>query len=257
VGAGADQRLAGKAALIVGASRGIGAAAAAAFVRHGARVVIAARSREPLTEVADRLNADGYEVHAIQADVAHADSIRAAVEFATARFGRLDIAFNNAAINPVRTPFHELAEHDYDQTLDINLKGVFVAMQAEIRAMLACGGGSIINTASAAGFVAMPMMAGYVASKHGVIGLTRAAAVEYAARKIRVNAVAPGAVLTEMLLAGTGATAEGRARIEAVTPMRRIGAPEEIADAVVWLASDQSSFVTGATIPVDGGYILP
>jgi NAD(P)-dependent dehydrogenase (short-subunit alcohol dehydrogenase family) len=130
-------------------------------------------------------------------------------------------------------------------------------MKHEIRAMLQTGGGSIINTASAASTVAMASMPGYVASKHGVLGLTKAAALDHAAEGIRVNAIAPGAVLTEMLLAGSAATPEGRARIEAVTPMKRIGSPEEVAEAVIWLASPRSSYVTGTLMPVDGGYVLP
>jgi len=251
------RKLEGRAALIFGASRGIGAAAAQALVAQGARVVIAARSVERLEELAGRLCSAGGEVRVVAADVTSAASVRQAVARCVADFGRLDIAVNNAAANNVRVALHEIDEALFDHLLATNLRGVFLAMKYEIRAMLESGGGSIINTASIASMVAFPMMCGYVASKHAVAGLTKAAALEYAGRNIRVNAVAPGAVLTEMLLAGSASTPEGKARVEQATPMRRIAAPEEIAAAIVWLASDEASFVTGVTLPVDGGYVLP
>lgn len=252
-----ELQLEGKSVLIIGASRGIGAATAAAFAARGARIVLAARSLEALQQLAQRLSVDGAQVKVIRADMTDGASLRAAVDFTVDAYGRLDIAFNNAGINPTRAKFAEVSDEEFDLVLDTNLKGVFIAMKHEIRAMLLTGGGSIINTASAASTVAMPSMAGYVASKHGVLGLTKSAAFDYAAQGIRVNAIAPGAVLTEMLLAGSAATAEGRARIEAVTPMKRIGTPEEVAEAVVWLASPRSSYVTGTLMPVDGGYVLP
>jgi A-factor type gamma-butyrolactone 1'-reductase (1S-forming) len=249
--------LAGKAALIIGASRGIGAATAAAFAANGARVVLAARGVEAMEALARTLRDSGADIRVVRTDVTDAASIRDAVGFTVECFGRLDIAFNNAAINSTRAKFADLSEDDFDAAIATNLRSVFVAMKHEIQAMLASGGGSIVNTSSAAGLVAFPAMAGYVASKHGVVGLTRTAALDYAAQRLRVNAIAPGAVLTEMLLAGTGATVEGRARIEAVTPMKRIAAPAEVAEAVVWLASERASYVTGAVVPVDGGYVLP
>jgi A-factor type gamma-butyrolactone 1'-reductase (1S-forming) len=249
-------RLAGKAALIIGASRGIGAAAAAAFAAGGARVALAARSLDRLEEIAQRLRAQGADARVVAADVRDAESIRQAVEFAEASFGRLDIAFNNAGINAPRANLADLADEDFDRVLETNLKGVFVAMKLEIKAMLRAGGGSIVNTASAASLKAMPMIAGYAASKHAIVGLTKSAALEYACKGIRVNAVAPGAVLTDMLRAGSGGSAQALERIAGITPMQRIGSPEEIAEAVVWLASDQASYVTGMTLAVDGGYTL-
>ena len=203
------------------------------------------------------LGAAGGEVHVVRADVTDASAIANAVERCVEVFGRLDIAVNNAAANNARIPLHETADDVFDQVIATNLRGVFIAMKHEIRAMLRGGGGSIINTASSASLVAFPMMCGYVASKHAVSGLTKSAALEYASRHIRVNAVAPGAVLTDMLLAGSAATPEGKARVERATPMNRIATPEEIASAIVWLASDDASFVTGVTLPVDGGYVLP
>lgn len=246
-----------KACLVIGASRGIGAAGAAAFVRHGAKVVIASRDMTRLTALAQQLGGDSGRVTPFQLDVDDPAAIEAAVDFTVQRYGRLDVAFNNAAQNEPRVKLGELSLAEFDAMIATNLRAVFVAMRAEINAMLKSGGGSIINTSSSAAFVGFPHMAGYVASKHGVMGLTKTAALDYAKQNIRVNAVAPGATLTEMLLAGSGATPEGRARVAAFTPMNRIADPSEIAAAVAWLASDQASFVTGVTLPVDGGYILP
>ena len=255
-GSGA-RRLEGRAALVIGASRGIGEATVAALVEEGARVVLAARSVDRMQASADRLRAAGADVRVFRTDVTDPATIAGAVDHCVAEFGRLDIAVNNAAANNVRMAMHDITEEMFDALLAANLRGTFVAMKHEVRAMLTTGGGSIINTASAASIVAFPGMAAYVASKHGVSGLTKVAAVEYAAQRIRVNAVAPGAVLTEMLLKGSAATPEGRARVEAATPMHRVADPTEIAAAIVWLASDDSSFVTGVTLPVDGGYTLP
>jgi NAD(P)-dependent dehydrogenase (short-subunit alcohol dehydrogenase family) len=256
-GGNTARRLEGRVALIVGASRGIGEAAATAFVANGARVVLAARSVERMQETATILRDAGGEVRVVAVDVTDPQTVAEAVETCVQEFGRLDIAVNNAAANNVRVPLHEMSEAAFDQIVATNLRGVFVGMKYEIREMLKTGGGSIINTASAASLVAFPMMCAYVASKHAVSGITKSAALEYASQHIRVNAVAPGAVLTEMLLGGSASTPEGKARIEQVTPMRRIAAPKEVADAMVWLASDESSYVTGVTLPVDGGYSLP
>lgn len=252
-----NRPLEGRCAVVFGASRGIGAAAARALADAGARVVLAARDAAALDVLATELRSRGADVLTATVDVADAASISAAVDLAVAEFGRLDIGVNNAGVNGVRRSFHELDDDMFDSIVDVNLRGVFVGMKHQIRAMLKTGKGSIVNTASAAGHVAFNKMAGYVASKHGVIGLTKAAALEYAPHGIRVNAVSPGAVLTEMLMKGSAATPEGRAMVESATPMRRIGAPREIAEAIVWLASDASSFVTGADLPVDGGYSLP
>jgi NAD(P)-dependent dehydrogenase (short-subunit alcohol dehydrogenase family) len=190
-------------------------------------------------------------------DVTNGAEVEAVVAYTVREFGQLDIAVNNAAANNVRRPLHEIDDDMFDAILRVNLRGVFIGMKHQIRAMLARGRGSIINTGSAASSVAFGMMAAYVASKHGLLGLSRAAALEYASQGIRVNVVAPGAVMTEMLLQGSAATPEGKARVEAATPMGRIAAPAEIAAAIVWLASDAASYVTGASLPVDGGYTLP
>jgi NAD(P)-dependent dehydrogenase (short-subunit alcohol dehydrogenase family) len=254
---GSKRRLEGQAALIIGASRGIGAATALAFGAEGARVVLAARDRPRLEELTAQLRAAGAEAVAIRTDVTEPGAIEAAIELCVRQYGRLDIAVNNAAVSNVHTEFHLQTDEMFDHALNTNLRSVFIAMKHQIRAMLVTGGGSIINTASIGGLIAFPKMSAYLASKHGVLGLTKSAALEYAERGIRVNAVAPGAVLTEMLLAGTASTEAGKQRMMAAIPMRRIGAPEEIAAAIVWLASREASYVTGIALPVDGGYILP
>jgi NAD(P)-dependent dehydrogenase (short-subunit alcohol dehydrogenase family) len=254
---GSKRRLEGRAALIIGASRGIGAATAQAFSREGARLVLAARDQQRMDELAEPLRAAGGEVLVVKLDVTEPGAIAAAVEGCVKHYGRLDVAVNNAAVSNVHIEFHEQTEEMFDRVIGTNLRSVFVGMKYQIRAMLATGGGSIVNTASIGGMVAFPKMAAYVASKHGVLGLTKSAALEYASQGIRINAVAPGAVLTEMLLAGTASTEAGRQGIIGATPMRRIAAPEEVAAAIVWLASDEASFVTGVSLPVDGGYMLP
>ena len=251
------RRLAGRAAVIIGASSGIGAATAEAFVAEGARVVIAARRVDALNELAARMRTTGGDVRVVRTDVTDHASIVEAIDCCVREFGQLDIAVNNAAVNSARMPFDQITDELYRDVMATNVDGVVVAMRHQIRAMLQTGGGSIINTASIGSFAAVPNMSAYVASKHAVLGLTKAAAFEYASRKIRINAVAPGAVWSDMTRAGSLSTPTGQARIEAATPMARIGEPREIAAAIVWLASDESSFVTGVALPVDGGYLLP
>lgn len=254
---GTGPMLAGKACLIIGASRGIGAATANEFADQGARLVIASRDLAAMEALARPHRELGREIECVALDVDDAAAVQACVDVTVARFGGLDVAFNNAAVNPHRGRMGDVGLEDFDRVIATNLRAVFVAMRAEINAMLASGGGSIINTASSGGLVGFSQMAAYVASKHGVVGLTKTAALDYGRMGIRVNAVAPGAVWTEMLQAGSGSTPEGKALIESVTPMGRIGAPLEIGKAVAWLASDHASFVTGITMPVDGGYIIP
>lgn len=249
--------LVNKACLIVGASQGIGAAVVEEFLAQGARLVIAARNLEKLEELARHWQDKGHVIHAIPMDIAKPEQVVAGVEFTLKKLGRLDAAVNNAA---VQSPYLQLADVDleeFDRVIDTNLRGTFVAMKEEINAMLKSGGGSIVNISSLGGFIGFARMAGYVASKHGILGLTKVAALDYAKQNIRINSVAPGAVMTEMLANGTGSTAEGRALIESKVPMGRISAPVEIARAAAWLASDGASYVTGVTLPVDGGYSIP
>lgn len=245
--------LEGKTALILGASRGIGAATARAFVANGAQVVLAARSRDALDTLAAEL---GGQAQIIVTDMMRAEDIAKAIAFTVQSFGKLDIAFNNAGVSPPRAEFAELTDEAFDATMNVNLRSIFLAMKHEIRAMLAGGGGAIVNTGSVGSLVGLPQMAAYVASKHALVGLTKTAALEYAKRNIRVNMVAPGTIMTEMLKAGAAATAEGRARLEAATPMGRIASPEEVAGSVVWLCSPAASYVTGTVLTVDGGYTV-
>ncbi len=250
-GAVAQPMLEGRVAIITGASRGIGAATARAFAAAGAAVALAARDQAALTALADELSASGARAIAVPVDVADPASVEQLVERTVDAFGRLDLAFNNAAGGGrPPTPLADLPVDDYDSAIAISLRGVFLSMKYEIPAMLLAGGGAIVNMSSTAGVEAVGGLAGYVSAKHGVIGLTKTAALDYADRNVRVNAVAPGPILTDNLeRAGT----EARRQAALAMPMRRIGRPEEVAHAVVWLCSDEASFVTGVTLPVDGG----
>jgi NAD(P)-dependent dehydrogenase (short-subunit alcohol dehydrogenase family) len=245
--------LEGKSALIIGASRGIGAATAKAFVAHGARVILASRDIAALKVLAGETCEPG-NVRVAAVDAGSAADVARAVALVVDQFGRLDIAFNNAGISPPRVEFTSLSDEAFDATIALNLRAVFVAMKLEIEAMLRTGGGSIVNTGSVGSLVGLPRMAAYTASKHGLLGLTKSVALEYAKRGIRINLVAPGTVMTDMLKAGAAATPEGRAALEAATPMGRIATPDEVAGGVVWLCSQAASYVTGTTLTIDGGY---
>jgi NAD(P)-dependent dehydrogenase (short-subunit alcohol dehydrogenase family) len=245
--------LAGRVAVITGASRGIGAATARALAAAGADVVLGARSADALDALARAIGDSGGRAHAVPTDVTDAASVAHLVDEAVAAFGRLDIAFNNAAGGGhPPTPLAEVPVDAFDSALATSLRSVFLSMRYEIPAMLTSGGGSIVNMSSTAGLHPVAGLAGYVASKWGVIGLTRTAALDYARQGIRVNAVAPGPILTETLQrAGEQATQLAAASV----PVGRIGRAEEVAAAVVWLCSPGAAFMTGATIPIDGGMI--
>ncbi|WP_405010698.1 SDR family NAD(P)-dependent oxidoreductase [Kitasatospora sp. NBC_01539] len=244
----------GKVALVTGASSGIGAAAARVFAREGARLVLTARRAERLHDLAAALREDGAEVTHLAADVRDPAAARAVVALAVERFGRLDAAFNNAGYGTGRTPLHLMADEVYDAVVDTNLRGVWNFLRPEIAAMLTAGGGAIVNTSSTGGLVATPVAAPYVASKHAVIGLTKAAAAEYGAHGIRVNAIAPGITGTEMVTDWFAANPGVEEALHRATPQPRTARPEEVAEAAAWLCSDRSSFVTGATLAVDGGF---
>jgi NAD(P)-dependent dehydrogenase (short-subunit alcohol dehydrogenase family) len=250
-----SRALEGKSALIIGASRGIGAATARAFVEEGARVVLASRDIDALERLAGEIGAPD-RLRVIAVDATSSNDVARAVALAVEQFGRLDIAFNNVGISPRRTEFTALTDEAFDAAVATNLRAVFIAMKHEIKAMLASGGGSIVNTGSVGSLVGLPQMAAYTASKHGLLGLTKAVALEYAKRGIRINLVAPGTIMTDMLKAGAAATSEGRAALEAATPMGRIATPEEVAGGVVWLCSPAASYVTGTTLTIDGGYTV-
>lgn len=248
--------LAGKAALVTGGASGIGRATSLAMAREGARVAVADRTEDRAAETVALINAAGGQAIAIGGDVANEDDVAAMVARTVAAFGRVDCAFNNAGIGggvvgPRNQRLHEMERTSFDGMLAINLTGVFLCMKHEVMQMLAQGGGAIVNTASIAGLIGLPTSAHYVAAKHGVVGLTKTAAMEYAQDGIRVNCVNPGYIVTPM----TEETV--RTRLDALmakVPMKRMGQPEEIAEAVVWMCSDKASFMTGASHVVDGGY---
>jgi NAD(P)-dependent dehydrogenase (short-subunit alcohol dehydrogenase family) len=242
--------LAGRVALITGASRGIGAAAARAFVQAGAAVVLAARDEQALAAVASAIRAAGGRALAVPTDVGDPGALARLVQRTLDAYGRLDAAFNNAGEGHRPTPLADLAVDDFDGAVRATLRGVFLSMKYEIPAMLAGGGGAIVNMASTAGMRAVPGLAGYVAGKHGIIGLTKTAALDYASRHIRVNVVAPGSIATHRL---AQLPKDQREQMAATIPFHRLGEPEEVAATVVWLCSDQASFISGATITIDGG----
>ena len=248
--AGAAALLAGKVAIVTGASRGIGAVAARAFAAAGAAVVLAARDEGALSALAGQITASGGRALALPTDVGDPGAVERLVGATTDAFGRLDAAFNNAAGGGhPPTPLADVAVEDFDRLVRVTFRGVFLCMKYEIAAMLAGGGGAIVNMSSTAGLRGVPGIGAYTASKHGVLGLTKSAALDYASRGVRVNAVAPGPIGSKPLQL----TDEQRERLVGAVPLRRVGRPEEVAAAVVWLCSDQASFITGATIPIDGG----
>jgi NAD(P)-dependent dehydrogenase (short-subunit alcohol dehydrogenase family) len=237
-------------ALVAGASKGIGAATAEAFAAAGAVVVLGARDTAALESVAKRIEAAGGKAMAVRTDVADAESMRHLVDRALARYGRLDAAFNNATDGPMPAPLADIDIGEFDQGIATNIRGTFLGMKFQIPAMLRGGGGAIVNMASIAGVNGTANLAAYVAGKAGIIGLTKVAALDYADQGIRVNVVAPGPILTHHLEAA-GPEAQRLAGLS--TPMRRTGTVAEVARAVLWLCSEQSSFVTGTVLPVDGG----
>lgn len=245
--------LAGKAAFVTGAANGIGRATALAFAREGASVVVADVSEQGNQETARMIEQAGGRALAVRCDVARAEDVKAALDRAVGAFGRLDLAFNNAGVEQPLTAAADLTEQAWDRIAAINLRGVFLCMRHEIPLMLRQGGGAIVNTSSGAGVKGFAGQAAYCAAKHGVIGLTRAAALDYAKANIRINAVCPGIIETPMMDRFSGGTPEGRARVIAQEPVGRMGRPEEIAAAVVWLCSDAAAFVTGHAMVIDGG----
>lgn len=242
-----------KVVLITGGTSGIGRACAIAFAKEGAKVVLTGRREKEGGEVVAEIKSLSGDALFVRTDIRHEADVKAMVEATLKAFDRLDIAVNNAGVEQGFTPLPNQTEDDYSFIMDTNVKGVWLSLKHEIPAMLQTGGGSIINVASVAGVIGMPTVPIYIASKHAVLGLTKAIALEYAKQGIRINAVNPGAIETPMVdrFAADEATLN---YINSLHPIGRIGKAEEIADAVLWLASDKSSFVTGSAVTVDGGF---
>jgi NAD(P)-dependent dehydrogenase (short-subunit alcohol dehydrogenase family) len=250
---GNNLEFAGKVALVTGGNGGIGAAAARRIAELGARVVITARQQSKGQQLVNDIKRNGGSAAFIQADLSQPEQVKRIVPFALETFGRLDYAFNNAGISGEKRLLADQTEKSFDRVFAVNVKALFLLLQDEVRQMMAQGeGGSIVNTASVGGLLASPTAGPYVASKHAVLGLTKSAAIECGRYGIRVNAVSPGAVRTEMLLNVFG-TQEALDEMRAVHPIGRIGRPEEIADAVAWLFSERSSYYTGQSLILDGG----
>jgi NAD(P)-dependent dehydrogenase (short-subunit alcohol dehydrogenase family) len=245
-------------ALVTGAGSGIGRASALAFAAAGARVVVADRDADGAHQTAQRIADTGAEAVTVEADVTDPAEVDALVVAALNAYGRLDCAHNNAGVFGELTPTAELSEDLWDRVMAVNLRGAWLCMRAELRHMLNNGGGAIVNTASVGGLVGFPGLPAYVASKHGLIGLTKSAALEYVQAGIRVNAICPGLTRTPMANEMCQHDPEIEAQLLAqYQPLGRMGAPEEVAAAAVWLCSDAASFVTGHAMAVDGGWLAP
>lgn len=250
----------GKVAIVTGGGQGMGRAAALAYAREGAKVVVADLNEKTGEETAQLVNKNGGEAVFIKTDVTKSADVEAMVQKAVDAFGRLDYAFNNAGYLPPGNIDNllEMSEEDWDKIQGVNLKGVWLCLKYEIPQMLKDGGGAIVNTSSVFGMVGAPGLPGYISSKHGVVGITKSAALQFAKQGIRVNTICPGSTLTpglEELIAIQGDDVKaGEEKRIAFHPIGRLGTSEDMAEAAVWLCSDAASFVTGAVIPVDGAY---
>ena len=244
-----------KVAIVTGGSSGIGRATAVALAKQGVKVTVAARRPKEGEETVRLVKEAGSEGIFVKTDVANEDDVKSLVEKTVKNYNRLDYAFNNAAIPETPTSLIEQTSNVFDQIMNVNVKGVWFCMKYEIPEMIRTGGGAIVNTSSGAGVTGIPQQPIYSASKHAVLGMTKSAALEYAKSGIRINAIAPGLVETEMLKRVSEDNKQFIESLKSITPIGRIGDPQEIADAVVWLLSDKASFVLGHTLLVDGGIV--
>ncbi len=252
-GVNMTRRLEDKVGVVTGAGSGIGRVSALRFAKEGAKVIVADTQSDSGEETVAMIKEAGGEAAFVQADVSKADDVQAMVNKTVETYGRLDCAYNNAGIvvTPRLTP--ETSEEDWDHVISVNLKGVWLCMKYEIPEMLKCGSGSIVNASSMVGLIGLPKRSAYAASKHGVIGLTKVAALEYANAGIRVNAICPAAVSTPMVESIISKDPDAESQLMSMIPMGRLGTLEEMAEAVVWLFLDAMSFITGQDILVDGG----
>jgi NAD(P)-dependent dehydrogenase (short-subunit alcohol dehydrogenase family) len=250
-----DRQFTNRVALVTGGSYGIGQAAAVAFARQGARVVVADLVEDSERTTLRDIEALGGEALFVKCDVSRDADVKAMIDTTIQTFGRIDFAFNNAGIEGVPAPTRDCTEENWDRTVAVNLKGVWLCMKYEIPHMVQQGRGAIVNNASIAGLVGFPGMPAYVASKHGVVGLTRTAALETARLGVRVNVVCPGVIRTPMIDRFTGQDKEVEKQFENQEPIGRLGEPHEVADAVIFLCSDAASFITGQYLAVDGGWV--
>jgi NAD(P)-dependent dehydrogenase (short-subunit alcohol dehydrogenase family) len=251
--------MSGKVALVTGGSSGIGLATASAFLREGAKVVIASRDPQRAQDALDTLQAaasSAEDVRWVQCDVSVSNQVEGMVQFALDTFGRLDYAFNNGGSGGNSNMLHEFKEADWDLTIAGFLRSVFLCMKYELRGMMAGGGGAIVNNSSVDGERAFPWDPAYSAAKHGVLGLTKSTAVQYARHGVRINAVLPGWIKTPPVEAVLRDDPSAEERFLLHQPVGRFGSPDEVAQAVVWLCSDKASLVTGISMPVDGGYLV-
>jgi NAD(P)-dependent dehydrogenase (short-subunit alcohol dehydrogenase family) len=249
----AAQPFLGKAAFVTGGGSGIGRVTALTFAERGARVAVVGHLSEQVEETAELIRQGGGKAIALVCDVTRSDDVQKAVARTVEAFGRLDFAFNNAGIEQPVKPIVEVTEAEWDRLMAVNLRGVFLCMKQQISAMLEGGGGVIVNTSSGAGVMGIPGQGAYAATKFGLIGLTKSAALDYAAQNVRINAICPGIIDTPMMDRFSGGTDEGRERVIAQEPVGRMGRPEEIASAVMWMCSDNAGFLIGHALVMDGG----